>query len=189
MRFSEPGTHITSVSKIALGRAVREPCLNRRFSPEEQSPCTAIVLGKVSEVPQSIDAASRLVIPPLKEWVLFKELVDAHPGVRVIDLVGTLWRRVGDRHELSISLGGMWHSHPMGLGFGSVFLEFACADYSIGQAWSLTILPAGTVAAGISLRAFLWRRSYSSPIDAAVWAVTVPRSSVRRKLAEVLPRA
>ena len=145
-------------------------------------------IGEVSEVPESVDAASRLVIPPLKEWVLFKELVDAHPGVRVFDLVGPLWR-VRDRHELSISLGGMWHSHTMGLGFGSVIFEFACADYSIGQAWSLTILPGGPAAAGISVRAFLWRRSYSTPIDAAVWAVTVRRSSVRRKLTEVLPRA
>jgi hypothetical protein len=81
------------------------------------------VLGKVSEVPESVDAASRLVFPPLEERVLLKELVDAHPGVRVFDLVGPLWR-VRDRHELSISLGGMWHSHPMGLGFGSVVLEF-----------------------------------------------------------------
>jgi hypothetical protein len=48
------------------------------------------VLGKVSEIPESVDAASGLVLAPLQERVSLKELVDAHPGIGIIDLFGLL---------------------------------------------------------------------------------------------------
>ena len=93
------------------------------------------MLWKVPEVPEPVDAASRLILAPLQEGVLLKELVNTHPGVGVIDLVGPLWR-VSDRHQPSISLsdiGGLpYPTYWLGIQ-PAVLLEFAVEDHSTDQ--------------------------------------------------------